>query len=171
MELLFKRQQSSGKFLKVAFKLWGKIELSDEEQEIMKRYSFGDAYLIEEFQPKLIRNSAIIGFIAWFATFAFFSIFLSTDPAVFFGLLAGAGTGYWWFHKRRETIYVKDLLQGRFFSCRSIVALARKEAWLEQQVSVFRQVMESAKHWDGTETFNIPALPKAEAKELMLQAA
>ena len=65
---------------------------------------------------------------------------------------------------------MKDLLHGRHFACRSIIDLARKEAWLEDRVAVFRQVVESAKHWDGTETISIPVLPKEEAKALIVRA-
>ena len=72
---------------------------------------------------------------------------------------------------QRETIFVKDLLHGRNFTCESVVELARKEAWLEGACGVFRQVMESAKHWDGVERHTIEPLPKEQAKELILRAA
>ena len=38
MDLLFKREQTSIRFLKVAFKLWGKVELDEDEQALVKRY-------------------------------------------------------------------------------------------------------------------------------------
>ena len=84
-------------------------------------------------------------------------------------LAAGIGAGYWFFNEKRETIFVKDLLHGRYFSCGSVIALARKEAWLETVVSYLRQVMESAKNWDGTERHKIEALPKDEARQVILR--
>ena len=89
----------------------------------------------------------------------------------FFGAAAGFGVGYWYLNEKRETIFVKDVLHGRHFSCDSVVELARKEAWLEGACGVFRQVMESAKHWEGVERHTIKALPKEQAKELILRAA
>ena len=84
-------------------------------------------------------------------------------------LIAGLGAGYWWYHQKRETIYVKDLLHGRHFNCDSVVELARKEAWLGTVVSFLRQVMESAKHWDGTERHTVEPLPKDEARQVIIK--
>ncbi len=84
-------------------------------------------------------------------------------------VVGGGGAGYFYFHQKRETIFVKDLMHGRYFTCDSIIELARKEAWLGVVTSFLRQVMESAKQWDGTETLDIEALPKDEAKLVMLK--
>jgi len=169
MDLLFKREQTSSRILKVTFKLWGKIEITEEEQALIKRYSLGDACLIEDFQPKLLRNAALISLLA--AAVAYFVLsFLPDALQRLVAFIAGSAAGYWFYHQKRETIFVKDLLHGRYFGCRSIIDLARKEAWLEDRVAVFRQVVESAKHWDGTETIGIPVLPKEEAKALIVRA-
>lgn len=168
MDLLFKREQTSSRILKVTFKLWGKIELTEEEQALIKRYSLGDACLIEDFQPRLLRNAASIGLLAFVVAFIVLS-FLPDSLTWLLAFVAGGGAGYW-FYQKRETIFVKDLLHGRYFACRSIIDLARKEAWLEDRVAVFRQVVESAKHWDGAETIGIPVLAKEKAKALVVQA-
>ncbi len=84
-------------------------------------------------------------------------------------VVVGGGAGYFYFHQKRETIFVKDLMHGRYFTCDSIIELARKEAWLGVVTSFLRQVMESAKQWDGAETLDIEALPKDEAKLVMLK--
>ena len=60
MKLLFKRNQTSGGVGKVKFQLWGKVELDDDESEIVKRYKFDNAILIAAIQPTLIRNTALI---------------------------------------------------------------------------------------------------------------
>jgi hypothetical protein len=169
MKLLFKREQTTGKIGRVQFKLWGKLELDQDEQAMIKRYRFDEAILIEALQPTLIRNTILLGLGAFALAFGFFGTFANTSIAFLLGAGAGGGVGYWWFNEKRETIYVRDLLHGRYFSCPSIIELARKEAWLGVVTSFLRQVMESAKHWDGTETQDIPALPKAEAKLVMIK--
>ena len=86
-------------------------------------------------------------------------------------LIVGGIAAYMWINEKRETIMVQDLIHGRHFTCKSVVELAKKEAWLESACGVFRQVMESAKHWDGVERHTIEPLPKEQAKELILRAA
>jgi hypothetical protein len=144
MKLLFKREQATGKTGRALFNLWGKIELDELEAAAVKKYRFDSAILIEVEQPKLIRNSAIVGFLAF----------------------VGA---YFHYHQKRETIFVKDLIHGRYFTCDSVIELARKEAWLQTIVAFLRQVMESAKHWDGTETHDVPVMDKDEAKQIIIQ--
>lgn len=169
MKLLFKRSQTAGQVGKVKFQLWGQVELDDDETEIVKRYNFDNAILIEAVQPTLIRNTALIAIGVFIVLFALFASGAGTTVSVIIGLIGGGGAGYFYFDKKRETIYVKDLIHGRYFSCPSIIELARKEAWLEIVVSFLRQVMESAKHWDGTETLDVDALPKDEAKLVMIR--
>jgi hypothetical protein len=117
----------------------------------------------------LIRNTIIIAVGVWVILFGLFATGMSTTGAFVVALIGGGGAGYFYFHQKRETIYVKDLIHGRYFSCRSVIELARKEAWLSVVTSFLRQVMESAKHWDGTETFDVDALPKDEAKLVMIK--
>ncbi|MAK98445.1 MAG: hypothetical protein CL807_01330 [Citromicrobium sp.] len=169
MELLFKREQTTGKVNRVNFKLWGKLELDESELALISRYRFDESILIGEddsdVRRKAIKRGVIVGF-----AIALVTIF--TGPlAVLFGCGAGFAVGYWYLNEKRETIFVKDLLHGRHFTCDSVIELARKEAWLEGACGVFRQVMESAKHWDGVERHTIEPLPKEQAKELILRAA
>ena len=170
MDLLFKREQSSGRLLPVVFRLWGKVELSDEEQALVSRYRLSDAVLIATEQRDLLRHATIAGAGATavagailFQIFGFFGVFL--------GIAVGLAGGYYYFHEKRETIRVSDLLHGRYFRCYSIVELARKEAHLKGTVAYLRQVIESAKHWDGTERFQVDPLPPEEAKRVMLQGS
>ncbi len=60
-------------------------------------------------------------------------------------------------------------MYGRYFTCRSVVELAQKEAELDRIVTVLRQVMETAKHWGGTESIDVPVLDKDAAKQLVIQ--
>ena len=93
----------------------------------------------------------------------------SDTLAMVLGLGAGIAAGYFYYDGHRESVMVRDLIHGRSFSCDSVVDLARKEAWLGTVVSILRQVMETAKHWDGTETVKIEALTQAEAKFIALK--
>jgi hypothetical protein len=87
-------------------------------------------------------------------------------PTIF--ILLSIGAGYLYYHNKRETIFVSDLISGRYFKCPSIVALIHKEAWLEGTCAYFRQLMECANNWDGTEKKPVPALPPDLAKEAIL---
>lgn len=170
MDLLFKREQTSGTFFAVIFRLWGKVELDEEEQALVSRYRLNEAVLIASEQENLIRQAAIAGAgvsaivgIVFYWLFGFFGVVL--------GILVGLGFGYYYFHEKRETIRVKDLLHGRYFRCHSIVELARKEAHLTGTVSYLRQIIESAKHWDGTERRQVDPLPPEDAKRAILSGS
>ncbi|WP_300394146.1 hypothetical protein [Henriciella sp.] len=170
MKLLFSREQTAHAVGRVTFKLWGKIELDEQEQALMKRYRFDDSILIAEDQPNLIRNSGLLGALAGLVALVLFNAMMPMDLAFLLAIGAFGGVAYWFYNEKRETIYVRDLLHGRHFACKTVIALAKKEAWLQSVVAFLRQVMESAKHWDGQEIIAIEALPKEEARQLILKA-
>ncbi len=169
MDLLFRREQTPGRFARTQFKLWAKIELDEEEQQLVDRYRFYDAVLIAAIQPRLIRTTLFVVAVTFLVSGAVFNLLLPFRFSLVLAIAAGIGAGYWFFNEERETIFVKDLLHGRNFSCGSVVDLARTEAWLQTVVAFLRQVMESAKHWDGTERHVIEALPKDEARQVILK--
>ncbi len=165
MNLLFKRQQSEGNG-KVKFKLWAQTELDEDEQHIVKRYRFDGAKLIDVFQPNLMRNAILVALGVGVVVSFVLSRFALGLPI---GVSAGIAAGYFFYDRKRESVLVRDLIHGRYFACDSVIELARKEAWLSTVVAVLRQVMETAKHWDGTETIPIAALSKEEAKYIALK--
>ncbi len=169
MEILFRRQQTTGKTGRVKFKLWSKIELNENEQQVVDHYSFDNAVLIDSLQPDLIRKTAYVGIGVTILISAMFSNSTGFNSAIVIGLVSGAAAAFYYYDRNRETVFVKDLLHGRNFDCKSVVELARKEAWLETITGFLRQVMEGAKHWGGTETRDIKVLPKEEAKQLMIR--
>lgn len=169
MELLFKRQQTSGTANRVKFKLWGKVEFDEHEKAIVKRYRFDDAIMIAVIQPALIRNTLIVAACVFVVLQLILLTTFSFTVAFAFSAIFGAGAGYWFFHEKRETIFVRDLIHGRHFICDSVVELARKEAWLETVSAYLRQVMESAKYWNGTARLPIEPLPKDEARRVILR--
>jgi hypothetical protein len=168
MKLLFKRAQTDGVSGKVTFKLWAQTELDDDEKHMVQRYKFDSAKLIDVFQPDLMRFSIGVGLAA--AIVLYLLLWSMGFPMVtLLSLAGGAGAAYFYYDRNRESVFVRDLIHGRHFACDSIVDLARKEAWLTTVVSVLRQIMESAKLWDGTETIPIEALSKEEAKYITLK--
>ena len=171
MELLFKREQTPGKLARVNFKLWGKLEVSEDEQALINRYRFDESVLIGSDDSELLRSAIKLGSIVFVVAALLLTYLLSSGGMGFLGgVAAGVGAGYWHMNEKRETVFVKDMLHGRNFKCESVIDLAKKEAWLEGACAVFRQVMESAKHWDGVERHTIDPLPKEQAKELILRA-
>lgn len=170
MNILFKRQQTSGQVGRVTFKLWSQIELDENEKAILKRYRFDEALLVDAIQPNLLRNSGIAGLVAGIAAYIVVDVVAPANIALLLALAAIGGGAYWWYHNNRETVFVRDLLHGRHFACKTVIDLAQKEAWLTSMVAFLRQVMESAKNWDGTETIPIIALPKDEARQVILKA-
>ena len=167
MELLFKRDQGKGKLGGISFTLWGKIELAEDEREIVNRYHFDKAIMVEGAQPSLLKTTGLLSFGVFILAFGVISAVGNASVGLILGLLAAAGFGYWYFNEKRETIFVSDLLHGRNFKCDNVIALAREEARLTGVASVLRQVMESAKHWDGTQAITIDPLPKEEALQFI----
>lgn len=167
MDLLFRREQTKGG-TRVDFKLWAKVELDMQEESLMKRYDFDGAILIAVLQPELLKNSI---WVTGLSSLALGSILWGKlgGVGVFFGFMVAVAFGLMYYDAHRETIYVRDLMHGRHFRCKSVIDLAKKEAWLSVVVSYLRQVMESAKHWDGTEQHHVDPLPKEEAKLVMLR--
>ncbi len=169
MKLLFKRSQSTDTTNRAVFKLWAQIEFEGDEAEIVRRYHFENALLIDAMQPGFLRTVAIIGVGAAFVCLAILWSIGGIPWPMLWSLLVGAGAAWLYYDRFRQSIYVRDLVHGRYFDCNSVVELARKEAWLGVVTSFLRQVMESAKQWDGTEILPIEALSKAEAKLVVIR--
>ena len=184
MKLLFQRAQGAGP-LGVAessalsglsfglsrpkFKLWAKIELEPAEKVVLDHYHFDATILIDAEQPDLMRKTFYVALATFIFATLFFSMLISSSAAMFWAIIAAAAAGYFYHDKHRETIFVRDLLHGRNFSCTSIIELARKEAWLQTVSAFLRQVMESAKNWDGTESIKIQAVDKDLAKQIIIK--
>jgi len=166
MDLLFKREQGTSTSGNATFKLWSKVELDEDEQAIVEKYKFDKAVLIDANQEGLLRQSIFVGI---GVTILCGALLYNVGAGFVLAIIAGIVAGYFWHDKRREKIFVKDLLHGRHFSCDSVVNLAKKEAFVVDAVTVLRQVMESAKHWDGTERHSVDALPKEDAKQLIIR--
>jgi hypothetical protein len=176
MNLLCERQQSSAPFTLVPlqfgggvmFTLWVKAELDDEETKLLQKYQFQHALLIADdwvaTLRKCFRSAVLIGFVAWIVLWFFFSWFTSfvLTLLVVFGITA------YYYNELRGNIYVRDLVHGRKFRCFSIVELIRKEHSLLGLSAYLRQILESAKNWDGREVLEVPPLSPELAKQLII---
>ena len=151
--------------------LKAKIELDETEQKIVAHYRLDKALLTGEFDPVLLKFAAYAAGAGFAVGFLFFLAIVGWRSALFMGLVCAGGAGWYVWNRFRETIYVSDLIQGRHFQCRSIVELAKKESRLNDVTMVLRQVMESARHWHGTQSQPVPVLPPDEAKRLIVRVA
>lgn len=169
MKILMRHEQTKGLFRSVRFKLWGKIELEGDEHKIIERYDFDQAALIIEHIEGLLKWAIITGIVAIAPAFFIWAGFLGRAIGTPLAILTGAFVGWFVYDRFRETVYVKDLLHGRHFRCRSIIEVSVQEERLKQMLAFLRSVMESAKHWGGTETTDVPPLDPEAAKRIMLK--
>ena len=172
MKILFRRQRLSGR--KVTFELWCKLEFGVEETDLLNRCGLTHAVLDAVPQPGLWKKAVGVGFAVLLLSpfvLSAASIFVSSLAPVYLMSIApfvAIAAGYFWYHANRETIYVSDLRSGRYFQCKSVIELARKEAYLHMISGYLRQVLQSAKHWKGTEELDIVELSPDEAKKFIL---
>lgn len=171
MELLFKREQSKGLFGRVRFRMWAKAEFGEDEQALIDRYDFDKSLVLWGADWMLFNSTFWIWLFSSALSGYLVAAALDEGGGFLAGPLIGALAAFWWFNERRQTIFMRDLIYGRQFKCSSVVDLARKESRLEDACMVLRQVLETAKHWDGVQANPIPALPKDEAKKIVIRYA
>jgi hypothetical protein len=178
MNLLLKRDQRSAVFSLIPLRIGGgvmfhlnaELELDDGERHLLDKYKFTRAHLVVsdpiEDLKKAFRPALLLGFLS----FVFLFLLVSRSAAFTLPILITLVMTAVYFRTLREEIIVSDLLNGgRTFRCDSIVALIRKEAYLEAISEYLRQVLESAKHWNDREIVPIRPLDKAAAKEAVLK--
>lgn len=177
MQIQYERSQSTSSFnlipLRIAggvvFSLWAKIDLSQEEQYLFNRYRFRDALLVEGdpflIFKKAVRSAGLLSVPVFVALCYLFSI----DIAVVVVTLLFTALTFAYYDQLREHIYVRDLINGRTFRCFSVVELIEKESYLLDVCGYLRQVLESAKHWEGREIIEVDALSPDAAKQIVLK--
>ena len=72
MKILMQRAQTPGRFFRVKFKLWAKLELESEERKIINRYDFDQSVLIFIYQDYRFLKAFACGLVA--SVFIFFFI-------------------------------------------------------------------------------------------------
>ena len=170
MDLLLKREQNRNWRGRVVFRLWAKAEMAEDERALIDRYNMGGSCLIASDDFEHLKGAVAVGFVAFLVGGGLAGA--NTGEVLgglAFGTIAGIAAGYWWLNEKRETIWMRDMLYGRRFKCNSIIELAKKEAMLDNACIALRQVVETAKHWDGVETRLVPVLPPEEAKEIVVR--
>ena len=119
MDLLFKREQDTGSFGRVIFKLRAKSEFSEDERALLDRYRLDQARLLDADDTGQLKWAAIIAAIAFFPitalTYTMFDNF-----GLVLGFLGAVSVGFCYFNEKRETLYVKDLLYVMRVNCYSI---------------------------------------------------
>ena len=170
MDLLFRRSQGRTKLGRPRFDLHAKLDINQEERDLIDKYSFYSTTVIHVPEPELKRFCVLIGFVVFLIAipiiaFNFWgAIGLGWIGVLVVSAILGIAAGYIYYHQKRETILVVDLLHGRYFHCPSICELVRKESFLLNISQYLRQVMESAKHWDGVDRNEILPMSPEEAK-------
>lgn len=87
MELLFKREQTIGKMNRVNFKLWGKLEVTEDEQALINRYRFDESVLIGSDDSELMQKSIKLGAIVFVIAAALLT-YMANGTLGFFGGIA-----------------------------------------------------------------------------------
>ena len=81
---------------RVNFKLWGKLEVSEDEQALINRYRFDESVLIGSDDSELLRKAIKLGAGVFVVAALLFTYMLSSGTLGFLGgIAAGGGAGYW----------------------------------------------------------------------------
>lgn len=175
MQLLLQREQGKNIIGRPIFKLWAKFDLPGEEMELIAKYRVQNFLLYEgnvrRDMNRALRWSIPIGFLAT----SFLLLRGGIGPGFFGGILIFVALTYLIYEQIRERIYVVDVLQGRHFTCRSVVTLAAKEQLMNNLSVIFCRFLEAMKTWGGQEIIeldphNLPTIRIIEAP-LQLYAA
>lgn len=125
MKLLLRRDQKSGLIGKVTFTLTVRAELTDEEQNNIRKYKLGDTMLYE--RDKLVdRGSGLLGVASRLA-----------------------------FKMMNLTVSVNDLSEGKKIDCKDIVEMLAVEGQLKEAAQTFKNVLEAAASFGGEEVIEL----------------
>jgi hypothetical protein len=148
MQLLIQRGQGKSKLLKLpVFKLWARFEITADEAKLIDKYHVRGYTLVEGDPKEFKRAMLIAGVIA-------FIVFGMTMQPQYFLLTFAVGT-FLIYHQIREQVQVGDILDGRFFACRSVVTLMAKEKAVTEMAYAFRHLLEAMKNWGGREIIEL----------------
>jgi hypothetical protein len=133
------------------FKLWAKFELNREEEALIAKYRVRKFILVEGKLWQRFR-AALLGIIV---AGLFAAIIQHTIDIQQFSLAVWAVGSFLLYHQFREEIRVSDVLDGRHFTCRSVVKLMRKEQEVAEMAHAFRHLLEAMKNWGGREIIEL----------------
>ena len=156
MELIFKRKPHRGILRRTRFVLHARFSLDEDERALIQDYHFRNAVMIDLPNPGLWARAILLSIVIFPLVFGLlWQLFpewvlydlgiynVSIWPILFASSFIFSGVvGFIYYHQRRTTIYVRDLIHGRYFNCPSVIELACKEAVLYAMSDHFRQVLE-----------------------------
>ncbi len=127
MQLILQRSQKSGMIGKVTFALDARARLSDDETGYVRKYKMGKEVL---YHKAKISEGAILS-----DRFGGFAGLAATLAAKALDL----------------TITVDSLVKGQHVECKDIIEMRAAEEQLKEACGVFKEVLESAAHFEGEE--------------------
>jgi hypothetical protein len=160
MQVLLQRVQK-GK----VFSLWMKYELAKDEEELIDRYDIRKVILVEgnprEEWSRARRMAGALAIIVYIAGVFWAASQRANDFQALLGaiplaVLVFAVAVFVIRYKIRETINVRDILNGRHFACRSIITLLNKEEELGNLAQKFAVFLDTLKDWGGRAVVEIP---------------
>jgi hypothetical protein len=155
MQLLLSRKQSPHWMGGVQFSLWARFELTREEDDLIKKYQVRNAIITLGNMRRDIRLAALYALPIFLLVYIIFSRTFSFAGLLFTAILL-YGIGAWVIYNQiREQIKIMDILEGRWFTCRSVLMLLEKEEMLLDTAVRFRRFLEYMKTWGGKEAVPI----------------
>lgn len=161
MELLLKRNQSSGLFGRT-YTLWAKLEVSEKEQTLIKKHKLTREVMYEDARDALNDEKADLGRakkFAWLAlppTIISYFVFIQMLPILpTFGLCAVVFVasvffiGRFVFDATRKSILLRDLFKGRITTSRSFPEIEQLEAALHEKVDQLNRTLAAMEDWSG----------------------
>jgi len=153
----------------VTFKLKTELELTEEEQALVKKYSFSNAVLfssdVYEDLQRAFRPALFLGIVAFILAALLLpqgrdginGIILKVMVVPTLGILTVLIMTVAYFFEMRKSITIGQLLNGgRTFYCHSVVELDEQEAELLDMSRRIHATLEKARDWGGREINPIP---------------
>src|SRR4051812_21564668 len=126
MQLMIQRGQKSGLFRPI-FNLWAKFELTPEEWALIHKYGTQRVVLKEGNAAFEFWLSTRISFVIAFITMVVINIRWGIVVSLELGVFVFVVGAFIIYHSIRTQIWVEDILNGQYFTCRSVAALIEKE--------------------------------------------
>lgn len=174
MKMSIKHSQQPSMIGGAKFALFTRFELDEEENRLVQTYRMYDAVLVAgdneramTLAYRLAMPLALVaaGLSVLAGSFGGFEAMVAR-PIVVFGL-AYAIAGYAIYHSLREDVQVRDVLHGRTFKARDVLALVELEAKLQAVAVAFRHLLDLMKHWNEAKVWTIE--PGAEPRLLVVE--
>jgi hypothetical protein len=159
MNLLLQHNQKQSLFARQKFTLWAKFELTQAEWELIKKYqpqgavlSPGDPKQAVSKWRRAVVFGAISAVIIGLVNMHYLGGVLLTYISM---LVAWPVFTFVIYNLIRETILVGDVLTGRFFISRDVMALLDKEHTIREYAYGFRRFLDQMKTWGNVDATQV----------------